>query len=76
MPGLKEKLSPLGVPAADRATPPENPSRLVTVIVVDPELFGANLREVGVAEMEKSETLTVTITDAEVVPLLPVTLTL
>ena len=76
LPLLKEKLGPEGDDDADRLTPPENPFKLVTVIVEEAELFTRKLREEGIAEMEKSETFTLTIVDPLSDPLTPVTLTM
>ena len=76
LPLLKEKLSPEGDDDADRLTPPENPFKLVTVIVEEAELFTRKLREEGIAETEKSETFTVTVVDPLTDPLTPVTLTM
>jgi len=61
---------------ADRLTPPENPFRLVTVIVEEAELLATKLSEEGFALMEKSETFTVTVVDPLNDPLTPVTLTM
>jgi len=72
---LKERVGPAGDEEAESPTVPENPLRLVTVIVDEAELFAGKLREEGLAEMEKS--VTVTETDAVFVsdPLLPVRVT-
>jgi len=75
LPLLKERLMPEGDDVADRLTAPENPFKLVTVIVEEVELFTAKLREGGFAEMEKSETLTLTVVNPINDPLTAVTLT-
>ena len=75
LPLLKEKLTPEGDDVADRLTAPENPFKLVTVIVEEAELFTAKLREEGFAEIEKSETLTLTVVNPINDPLTAVTLT-
>jgi len=69
---LKERVGPAGDEEAESPTVPENPLRLVTVIVDEAEFFAGKLSEEGVAEMEKS--VTVTETDPVFVsdPLLPV----
>ena len=72
---LRERVGPEGDEEAESPIVPENPLRLVTVIVDEAELFARKLREAGLAEMEKS--VTVTETDAVFVsdPLLPVRVT-
>ena len=75
LPLLKERLIPEGDDVADRLTAPENPFKLVTVIVEEAELFTAKPREEGFAEIEKSETLTLTVVNLINDPLTAVTLT-
>ena len=69
---LKERVGPAGDEEAKSPTVSENPLRLVTVIVDEAEFFARKLSEEGVAETEKS--VTVTETDPVFVsdPLLPV----
>jgi len=49
---LKERVGPVGDAEAVRPTVPENPFRLVRVIVDEPEFFTAKLRLDGFADIE------------------------
>ena len=66
------------IPAGDdrvRVTVPEKLLRLVTVIVDVPEALASIVWEVGVGDMENSETLTVMVVEWVSVPLVPLTVT-
>jgi hypothetical protein len=72
---LNTSVGPLGDTLAVSPTPPENPSRLVTVIVEEADFLTAIAIEDGLAETEKSDTFTVTRAVCANDPLTPVTLT-
>ncbi len=73
--GFRERPSPLIDALADRSTVPENPLMLVSVIVELPEEPTDTSREVGLAAMVKSTTLTATVALRVSEALLPVTVT-
>ncbi len=64
-----------GVTVEESVIVPENPPRLVRVRVDDPENPSYTLRVLGVEDREKSRTFTVTETEWERVPSVPVTVT-
>ncbi len=73
--GLSVALQPVGAPVAVRLTIPVNPLTAVTVIVDVAEVPATKVSEVGLAVTVKSITLTATVADFDLVPLVPVTVT-
>src|SRR5438094_8362861 len=73
---LNDVLGPdVGETTAERLTVPVNPFRLVTVIKLVPDVPRGRLREDGLIEMEKSDTMTRIETECMRDPLVPVTVT-
>jgi len=68
-------LEPVGLTVSARFTVPANPSRLVSVSVVWLEEPAARLRDAGLAEMLKSETLTDIWTELVMEPLVALMVT-
>ncbi len=73
--GFRERPSPFREELADSPTVPENPLMLVRVIVELPDEPTDRSREVGLAEMVKSTTLTAKVALRVSEALLPVTVT-
>ena len=65
----------VGETVADRLMVPVNPFRLVTVIRLVPDVPRGRLRDDGLMEMEKSDTMTRIETECASEPLVPVTVT-
>jgi hypothetical protein len=61
--------------AVERVMVPANPLRLVSVIRLVPDVPRGRLRDDGLMEMEKSDTMTRTETECDSDPLVPVTVT-
>src|SRR5438445_5520292 len=73
---LNEVFGPdVGETVADRLMVPVNPFRLVTVIRLVPDVPRGRLRDDGLMEMEKSDTMTRIETECASDPLVPVTVT-
>ena len=73
---LNEVFGPdVGETVADRLMVPVNPFRLVTVIRLVPDVPRGRLRDDGLMEMEKSDTMTRIETECASEPLVPVTVT-
>ena len=73
--GLRVQVRPAGETVEVSATVPVNPFTLVTVMVEVPATPAAVERLVGLAVTVKSRTVNVTVVVAELVPLVPVTVT-
>jgi len=65
----------VGETTVERVTVPENPFRLLSVIRLVPDVPRGRLKDDGLMEMEKSDTMTRTETECASDPLLPVTVT-
>lgn len=73
---LSEQVSPLGGEmVVDRVTLPVNPLRGTTVTAVATETPGVVLTIDGLAKIEKSVNLNVTLVELVIVPFVPVTVT-
>ncbi len=65
----------VGETAVERVTVPVNPLRLVSVIRLVPDVPRGRLRDDGLMEIVKSDTMTRTETECDSDPLVPVTVT-
>jgi len=73
---LNDVLGPdVGETTAERLMVPVNPFRLVTVIRLVPDVPRGRLRDDGLIEIEKSDTMTRIETECASEPLVPVTVT-
>ena len=73
---LNDVLGPdVGETTAERLMVPVNPFRLVTVIRLVPDVPRGRLRDDGLIEIEKSDTMTRIETECASDPLVPVTVT-
>ena len=73
---LNDVLGPdVGETTAERLIVPVNPFRLVSVIRLTPEVPRGRLRDDGLIEIEKSDTMTRIETECASEPLVPVTAT-
>ncbi len=72
---LKDAFGPEGEMVTERVTVPLKPFKLVRVTSEDTAEDRARLRELGAALMEKSETMTLMVTERVSEPLVPVMIT-
>ncbi len=76
LPGLRETTGPTGYSECDRDTVFEKPLILLKVIVAGPDELEGIVRELGLALMLKSTTITVIVTERDKGPLVPATVTM